>query len=113
MKFFVKYYYSILKKWFYQNLTKKGRKEKFFAEGLKNINAHLDQNKEKAKMNMLKTAGSLLTTKKIMGFNGKKSITKAKTTNHKLKHIVDNKHSEELKKNMLKIQKNTLVIKDA
>ncbi|WP_074406627.1 hypothetical protein [Aquimarina megaterium] len=113
MKFYLKYYWRQLKKWCYLHLTPKGRKEKFFAEGLSNINVHLEDRKKEAKLNMQLTAGSILGQKKIIGYTGKKSITKPKTTNHKLKKAVENRHAKELKDNKLKIQDKTLIIQDA
>lgn len=113
MKFRIIYLWQSLKHWCWLNCTKAGRLEKFFSKGVKNADEYLSKRKADAKTDMLVTAGTLIEEKKIIHFDGKKSLTKSKTTNHKLKTVVEKKHDKQLKENRLKIKKNSLEIADA
>lgn len=105
--------WNTFKKWCRENLTPKGRKDKFFANALENLTEINNNNKSEATLKMQLSAGKILAQRSIKGFSGKKSLSKVKASKHKLKKVVEHKHKSELAANKLKIQENTLIIQDA
>ena len=113
MLFHIKLYYNQFKKWLHETFTKKGRQQKFLRSAMVEMDFNQKQRKTITKAKVKLTAGRMLEQKKIVGFNGSKSIHKTKTNKHKLKTVVEGIHQDDLKKSNLQIKKGTLAIKDA
>lgn len=91
-------------KWFFIRLTPNGRKSYILYKAFDGI--QMSQRKGLiTRVNVIDSAKELLKQKKILAFNKGKSISKPKTSDHKLIENVSHKHDKELKAQGLKITK--------
>ena len=88
--------------WFFKRFTKNGRQDYILHKAFKGIQVS-KRNGLLTRLNIIDSAKKLLQPKKIINFHKGKSITKSKTSNHKLVKTVTEKHKDELKERGLKI----------
>lgn len=89
-KFFKNLYWTIYK------LTPAGKKAYVLEQAFSGIKIYTEK-QNTVKQNVIKTAGKILSSKKILNFHKGKSITKSKKTNFETLKQASAQHQQELK----------------